>query len=377
MTLNKFEKFILDRIGLERGRKWLFKIEALVHKYKDYRIRKELDAKRDAAILTFPESHRKMAKTLLDNQISSLLSANRSANPPTTEQMHMVMDSAIKTIGAYKLLSDIVGVQPMSGPTDLVFILQCAENEGMSLNLNSVPSKATSSKFQASMPLEPIRDTSNRYGFDIQRELAKALGSVFGSEIVSDTIRNLVSIAAETKVNYSPTDDADVAKLAFIEFNKAASDIALKTRRGVGNFLIMSPDTFAEIAMTPSVPWEPASDVEPLDVYGLAYAGKLGEKYSIYLSTDPTFVTGKVLVGYAGVSRSPQMPETSVDVGVTLTPYIPVVSTGVMVDSNTYEPVVGFLNRSGTVYNDLKSEKFEQKAANYYQMVDISSLLAH
>lgn len=377
MSLNKFEKYILDIIGHVRGRKCILKVEALVHKYRNYRIRKELEAKRDTAVLTFPESHRLMAKTLLDNQITSLLGPNWSTTPLSTEQMHMIFDSAIKTIGAYKLLSDIVGVQPMSGPTNLVFILQCAENEGMSLNLNAVPSIATSSKFRASMPLESIRDTSIRYGFDIQRELAKALGSVFGSKIVSDTIRNIVSIAAETKVNYSTTDDADRAKLAFIELNKAASNIALKTRRGVGNFLIMSPDTFAEITMTPSIPWEPASDVEPLDVYGLTYAGKLEEKYSVYLSSDPTFVTGKVLVGYAGASRSPQMPATSVDVGVILTPYIPVVSTGVMLDGNTYEPVVGFLNRSGIVYNDLKSEKFEQKAANYYQMVDISSLLAH
>ena len=53
MSLNKFEKYILDTIGHERGRKWLLKIEALVHKYQNYRIRKELEAKRDAAVRIF------------------------------------------------------------------------------------------------------------------------------------------------------------------------------------------------------------------------------------------------------------------------------------------------------------------------------------
>lgn len=375
MSINKFEKFILDHIGIERGRKLLLKIEGLVHKYKNYRISQELEAKRDVAIVKFPESHRQMAKTLLDNQIKSLLGPSWTPTPLTSEQMHMMLDSAIKSIGAYTVLSNIVGVQPLKGPVDNIYLLQYADNgEGISLCFNTVPSNAETTKFRASMRMEAIYDKSVTHGLDIKRELSNALGSEFGSEIVSNTLRYLVSIAKETVVSYVPSDDADIAKLAFIEFNKAAADIAHKTRRGAGNFLVMNPGSFIDFSMD-SIGWEPATSETTLDTYNLVYAGKLGDKYSVYLTAS--IPVGKVLVGYAGATRSNQFSATSVDVGVTVTPYIPVISTGVMVNPDTYEPIVTFLNRSGLVPNDLSSEQFEQKAENYYRIVDITTLLAH
>lgn len=374
MSINKFEKYILDTIGHERGRKWLLKIEALIHKYQNYRIRQELEAKRDAAVLMFPESHRSMAKTLLDNQITSLIGPAWTATPPSTEQMHIVFDSAVKAIDVYVVLSRIVGVQPLSGPVGETYLLQYVDKgEGVALCINTIPTTASTTRLNALMPLEVIGEDTKFYGLDIKNEYAKALGSEFGSEIVTNTIRHLVSIAEETIIDYTPSKDSDIATLAYIELNKASSDIAHKTRRGRGNFIIMNPVTFSGMSLSPAMKWEPSTE-NSAEFSTLTYAGKWEDTYEVYFNLD--LPIGKVLVGYSGTALSSVSP-INTDVGITLTPYIPVIATGVMVNPDTYEPEIRFITRSGVVLNDLENEKFPQKAANYYKMVDISRLLAH
>lgn len=385
-NLSKFEKYVLNHIGIERGRKWLLKIEALVHKYQNHRISLELEVKRDKFVKALPEEQRATANTLLNNQISSLLiTTNLGGRPHSNEEIHLLFDSAVKTIGAYQLLSNIIGIQPLSGPVGMTYALQYANNEsGLNLQFNSIACDAKTSKFKTCVSVEVLSDIKSVFGLDIKTELAKALGSEFGTEITSSVIRNLIKLASESTIECLPEEGISNSQLAYIELNKASVDIARTTRRGPGNFLIMSPTTFAEISMIPNLSWVPTITNTTLDSYGLTYAGKLGDRYSIYLSMDSVLSTGKILVGYAGVLLNKtfenKKTDINVDVGLIVAPYIPIVSAGVMTNPDTYSLELSFLNRSGIVYNTIEENtetESPQQAKKYYRLVDISKLLAH
>lgn len=351
-----------------------------MRKYQYYRIHTELEAKRNAVLRTTPEHHQVLVKTLLDNQITSLMSLTTMGKQVSTEEMHVIVDSAINTIGAYQILSDIVGVQPLTGPVGLASALQLGDNpNGITIDFKSIPIKASSYKCTTTMPLYPITDISTSHGIDIKKKIATTLGYELGQEIVTNVITKLVELAIETTIDYLQTEEGNISKLAFIEFNKASADIVIKTCRGAGNFLIMSPETFSKISMDPAIKWVPAKMEKTLDTYGLTPAGEFGDKYSVYLSRDAAFNTGKVLVGYLGKHFIKTTKVSgSVDTGVILAPYIPIVSTGVLVDPNTYEPVQGFITRYGMMENTIENsnQKLKQNAENYYRMVDISKLLA-
>jgi len=122
--------------------------------------------------------------------------------------------------------------------------------------------------------------------------------------------------------------------------NKVANDIAARTRRGAGNYAVVSPfaltilqsATTSAFARTTEGTFEAPTNTKmvgtlngAMKVYVDAYAGD---------STD-------VLVGYKGSSES--------DAPAFYAPYIPLMSSGVVLDPSTFEPVVSFMTRYGYV----------------------------
>lgn len=374
MTMNKLEQFTIKKLGPLRLSALLERVEKLVTKYRNYSARNVLEAKRDIAVATFPKEHREMAKKILDNQIESILI---SAKPTDTQNMqHLTFATAVHTIKAYQFLSNIVSIQPMKGPVDVIHQLKytCSEGDKLALSVTTQAIEAGAKRYAAKLDLSSFED-SKFYRLDVEEEFSKLLGSEFACEIVYDTIEALCRYAIKHENIY------DSVEGAICELNRAAGEIATTTRRGAGNVLVMNPVTLQALTEAHSSMWTPSTEPTTLDAYGISYAGKL-YYYDVYVNYNPELSDYKVLVGYLGRTKTSSGEPNSfiIDAGVTVAPYVPVVSTGVIINPDTYEPEYRYMCRSGMAamltdisWSKIDVHKFDGK--NYYRMVDLSTLL--
>ena len=146
--------------------------------------------------------------------------------------------------------------------------------------------------------------------------------------------------------------------------NKVANNIAARTRRGAGNYAVVSPfaltilqsATTSAFARTTEGTFEAPTNTKmvgtlngAMKVYVDAYAGD---------TTD-------ILVGYKGSSES--------DAAAFYCPYIPLMSSGVVLDPSTFEPVVSFMTRYGYVELSNVASSLGN-AADYLGKVAISNV---
>ena len=121
--------------------------------------------------------------------------------------------------------------------------------------------------------------------------------------------------------------------------NRASNEIARKTRRGAGNWAVVSPTvltmlqsaTTSAFARTTEGPFEAPTNTK--------LVGTLNGAMKIYVNTYNT--DDSVLVGYKGSSES--------DAAAFYCPYVPLMSSGTVLDPSSFEPVVSFMTRYGYV----------------------------
>ena len=153
----------------------------------------------------------------------------------------------------------------------------------------------------------------------------------------------------------------EFANLAIL-IGREANNIGARTRLGVGNFVVVSPDalTILQSAKTSAFARTTEGDFEgPVNV---KLVGTLNGAMKVYCDTFAQTST-PVLVGYKG---------SEVDAGVYYCPYIPLMSTDVVMDPNTFEPTVSFMSRYAVVALTNKSTSLGN-AADYYGLVGINA----
>ena len=119
---------------------------------------------------------------------------------------------------------------------------------------------------------------------------------------------------------------------------------AKDTRRGAGNFLVVSSDVASALAMAGKLDYAPAMKTDlNVDEAQDTFCGTLNGKYKVYV--DPYFYSATndlMVVGYKG--KSPY------DAGLFFCPYVPLQQVRA-VDPNTFQPKIGFKTRYGLVGN--------------------------
>ena len=207
--------------------------------------------------------------------------------------------------------------------------------------------EAKTRKLSARWTFEAAQDAQAQQGIDIEAEIMAALAQEITAEIDQEilaSLRTLAGTAAEaydqSGVSGTATFVGDEHAALAVMINKVANNIAARTRRGAGNYAVVSPfaltilqsATTSAFARTTEGTFEAPTNTKmvgtlngSMKVYVDAYAGD---------STD-------VLVGYKGSSES--------DAPAFYAPYIPLMSSGVVLDPSTFEPVVSFMTRYGYV----------------------------
>ena len=305
---------------------------------------------------------------------------------------------------------DVAGVQPMTGPTGLIFAMKShytnmtgtealfneadtdfsgggthagsnpvdgtyttgagvatatAEGFGdgtdlqeMAFSIEKTTVTAKSRALKAEYTVELAQDLKAIHGLDAESELSNILSQEILAEINREVIRTIYKVAkpGSASTATSGTFDLDVDsngrwsverfKGLLFNIERDANVIAQDTRRGKGNFIICSSDVASALAMSGVLDYAPALQTN--------------------LSVDDTGNTfAGVLNGRYKVYIDPYSANTGAasqfyvagykgtspyDAGIFYCPYVPLQMVRA-IDPNTFQPKIGFKTRYGMVAN--------------------------
>ena len=254
---------------------------------------------------------------------------------------------------------------------DATATLEGTAGKRLSIQILKQTVEAKTRKLSARWTFEAAQDAQAQQGIDIEAEIMAALAQEITAEIDQEilaSLRTLAGTAAEAydqnAVSGTATFVGDEHAALSVMINKVANNIAARTRRGAGNYAVVSPfaltllqsATTSAFARTTEGTFEAPTNTKmvgtlngAMKVYVDAYAGD---------STD-------VLVGYKGSSES--------DAPAFYCPYIPLMSSGVVLDPSSFEPVVSFMTRYG--YIELSNVASSLgNAADYLGKVSIANV---
>ncbi|PPD54344.1 MAG: hypothetical protein CTY12_03365 [Methylotenera sp.] len=325
------------------------------------------------------ESHKRIAKVLLENQLRQL--SIQQPNTGVTDMKPLLMGTSARLIKKLMIFDNIIGLQPMTGPVGQIFHMQYtytdveSETKGettkhMALEIVSGAVEAYSRELQAAYTIEAAQDMLCYHGLNIAEELASALSDEIMTEIVYEIVSDLMALAnrnpftkelADRVPNTDGLRPDDYYKVARIKLNMASSEIARKTRRGPGNVIITSmmgvtilkqiiSHTGNKFVSTPTEEGR-SYQIGTISHVGSVVASDDRVVYSVYATTSPVVDRNdKVtfLIGYKGTSAT--------DTGYIYSPYVPLRSTGIIVDPITFQPLVRLMTRYGKWVKLLKKE---------------------
>ena len=323
-------------------------------------------------------------KYLMESPTAGATSAGNVAT------LNRVILPVIRRVMPTVIANELVGVQPMTGPVGQIHTLRVryADNgngvvageealspfkiaESYSGN-NSDPAKAASTatlegaagkrmsiqilkqtveaktrKLSARWTFEAAQDAQAQQGIDIEAEVMAALAQEITAEIDQEILASLGSLAGaptevydQANVSGTATFVGDEHAALAVQINRVSNLIAQRTRRGAGNWAVVSPfaltilqsATTSAFARTTEGTFEAPTNTK--------FVGTLNSAMKIYVNSYANDSTD-VLIGYKGSSES--------DAAAFYCPYIPLMSSGVVLDPSTFEPVVSFMTRYGYV----------------------------
>ena len=217
----------------------------------------------------------------------------------------------------------------------------------MSIQILKQTVEAKTRKLSARWTFEAAQDAQSQHGIDVEAEIMAALAQEITAEIDQEVLASLTSLAGAATETYdqaavsgTATFVGDEHAALAVQINRVSNLIAQRTRRGAGNWAVVSPlaltilqsATTSAFARTTEGTFEAPTNTKMV--------GTLNNAMKVYVNTYASD-SAPVLIGYKGSSES--------DAAAFYCPYIPLMSSGVVLDPATFEPVVSFMTRYGYV----------------------------
>jgi hypothetical protein len=205
--------------------------------------------------------------------------------------------------------------------------------------------EAKTRKLSARWTFEAAQDAQAQQGIDIEAEIMAALAQEITAEIDQEVLRSLSSLSStvltydQAAVSGTATFVGDEHAALAVQINRAANLIAQRTRRGAGNYAVVSPTTLTLLQSATTSAFARTTEGTFESPTNTKFVGTLNSAMKVYVNTYAE--SDDVLVGYKGSSES--------DAAAFYCPYIPLMSSGVVLDPSTFEPVVSFMTRYGYV----------------------------
>ena len=230
--------------------------------------------------------------------------------------------------------------------------------------------EAKTRKLSARWTFEAAQDAQSMHGLDVEAEIMAALAQEITVEIDQEILASLASLSGNTynfnqaTVSGTATFVGDEHAALAVLINRAANLIAQRTRRGAGNWAVVSPEALTVLQSATTSAFARSTEGTFEAPTNTKFVGTLNSAMKIYVNAYAGTGTS-VLVGYKGSSEA--------DAAAFYCPYVPLMSSGVVLDPNTFEPVVGFMTRYG--YAELTNTASSLgNAADYLESIGVSNL---
>ena len=333
--------------------------------------------------------------------------------------LNRVILPVIRRVMPTVIANEIIGVQPMTGPVGQIHTLRVryADNasdvvageealspfkiaqaysgndsatpkaaatstlEGtpgkrMSIQILKSPVEAKSRKLSARWTFEAAQDAQAQQGIDIEAEIMAALAQEITAEIDQEILASLRALGTveetydQSLVSGTATFVGDEHAALAIQINRVANLIAQRTRRGAGNWAVVSNQALTILQSATTSAFARTTEGTFEAPTNTKFVGTLNGAMRVYVdaylpdSGSQSIQDNQVLIGYKGSSEA--------DAAAFYCPYIPLMSSGVVLDPATFEPVVGFLTRYGYVELSNTASSLGN-AADYLGKVSINS----
>ena len=360
-----------------------------------------------------------MAVTLENTKqyLSEAASAGATASG-NVATLNRVILPVIRRVMPSVIANDIVGVQPMAGPVGQIHTLrvryaqandatgtandvvagdealspfqigQAYSGDGsaglgaatsalegdpgrkLSIQILKQPVEAKTRKLSARWTFESAQDANSMHGIDMEAEIMSALAQEITAEIDQEILGSLRGIAStgftydQAAVSGTATYVGDEHAALAVVMNRAANRIAQRTRRGAGNWAVVSPAALTVLQSASTSAFARTTEGSFEAPTNQKMVGTLNGAMKVYVDTY-LGDAGASLVGYKGSSEA--------DAAAFYCPYIPLMSSGTVLDPATFEPVVGFMTRYGYVALTNTASSLGN-AADYLESITMSNL---
>jgi hypothetical protein len=267
----------------------------------------------------------------------------------------------------------------------------------MTMDVVSQAVEAGSRKLQAGWTIEAMQDLNAQHGLDLESEMTQALSAEIVQEIDQEIITDLLALAGTVETfdgagdgvyggnggaaNYRPAFVGDRLANLGVTINRVANEIARKTRRGAGNFIVVSPLVVSILQSAAKSVFAPAVEGSFKGPNNTMLVGTLNGTIKVYSYLWNQSGAGQdlgfggspagsaddvILVGYKGGNGE-------VDTGYFYCPYVPLMSSGVVVNPTTFQPVVSLMTRYGkAVFTNTTTSL--GNSADYYGKITVNAL---
>lgn len=244
--------------------------------------------------------------------------------------------------------------------------------------------EAGSRKLQASWTVEAAQDLQNQHGLSLEDEMSKTISAQIVQEIDNEVLTDLLALAGTaaswdgslptTTGYYRPTFIGDRFANLGVMINYVANEIARKTRRGAGNFIVVSPMIVSLLQSSAKSVFAPAIEGSFKGPNNSMLVGTLNGQIKVYSylwnQSTSTDIGGNgndtILVGYKGGNGQ-------TDTGYFYCPYVPLQSSGTITNPVTFQPVVSLMTRYGKTWFSNPTTSLGN-SADYYGKVNVTSL---
>ena len=372
------------------------------------------DVTKDALTDGLEGNKKVVMESVLENTKSYLSesAAAGSTMAGNVASLNKVILPVIRRVMPTVIANELVGVQPMTGPVGQIHTLRVrygqtaagvtagdealspfAIAKGYSGDASNGTATSTSSleaeagkklsiqvlkqtveaktrKLSARWTFEAAQDANSMHGLDVEAEIMQALAQEITAEIdqeVLTSLRTLAGTATDTydqgTVSGTATFVGDQHAALAVLINRSANLIAARTRRGAGNYVVISPTmltvlqsaTTSAFARTTEGPFEAPTNTK--------FVGTLNGTMRVFVDQYAAD-NAPVLVGYKG--------DGEIDAAAFYCPYIPLMSSGTVLDPATFEPTVSFMTRYGYVELNNQASSLGN-AADYLSKIDVNS----
>lgn len=274
------------------------------------------------------------AQSLTDNSLAatSITAGQEALSPFTIATAYSTVPLGQSVAGAYTG-NNTANMEGTGGKQISVQILKQAV-------------EAKTRKLQARWTFESAQDANAMHGIDVESEIMAALAQEITAEIDQEILLSLASLATteftynQATVSGTATYVGDEHAALAILINRVANLIAQRTRRGAGNWCVVSSAALTVLQSATTSAFARTTEGTFEAPTNTKFVGTLNGAMKVYTNSYAPD-TQPVLVGYKGTSET--------DAPAFYCPYIPLMSSGVIMDPNTFEPVTSFMTRYGYV----------------------------